>query len=851
MQNRVAFNTGEVTPELDARVDVEPLARACEKLENWEVSQLGGIKRRRGMRAFASATDGSVHIVPFVYSYADSSDEELRFLVEVGITTVRVLSLVQKDDFGNAACLATFRSGEATVSGGHILDFFFQPHEVRHFQINKLLFLTSLDNAPLVLKYDGTTFELEPWTFRHRVWRYNHDVRDEAVKLRVEGDDVSVDFSGVSDDKELPDASVVDYLRASFYLEQQERFDTSARLRADVSIVSAVPDTASVGDKFAVRQDEETVKYFVCTQAWAVSSYVPGLDLPTNYTGYFSAVEDADDSFLALTPVYSIKNVQTSGSIAVGTKIAIKAAYWDYWYCYKDFEKPADGGDVFTSYPDSFFHGLPFGEAATCRSAWSFYVSGLWFGKYAVYRHETSHEINADWEAIGSSFSRVFAVSNTMPSGAETEECYLRAFLEKSRCLDDASITPGFPTDDCSNRLIVNAYKHDTILRCEALVPGGDELAWTVVSPVRLLESVSKVVRDWSWQGFSRRYGFPLHAAFYLSRLVFAATREQPQTLWLSRVDDLDNFLPGTSDDASLWLTINSVSQNPICWVHEQHEQLLVGTAAAEYAVSPSVTTGVLSPTTASIKRRSNVGSSSVPALLADNNILFVARGGGKVFEMAYSLERDGLVSADVSLFAPHICPEHGGVRCAAFAEKPDTVAYFVMKDGTLALCTYNSLQQVKAWHRWTTSGSVLDVCVLPDGARRDRVFFVVRRGGKAGIEVIDDESDYVDNGGADYESLLVTTPLVDVRNGFVNKAPATPIAFYFGAPVSLTVGHLAVASDGGATEGSWHVLQTSAPSLPRGWWDMAIAPCGWSLNRRAALRVRGRRGLELLCVQG
>lgn len=851
MQSRVSFNSGEVTPELDARVDVEPLSRACEKLENWEVSQLGGIKRRRGMRSFALPNSDDVHLVPYVYSYSDVSSDEVRFLVEVGRSSVRVFSLARVDEYGHAICLASFESGSATVSGRHILDFSFTPLEVRYFQINNLLFLTSLDNAPLVLKFDGAAFSLEPWQFKHRVWRYNHEQRDEAIKVVLGGDSATVDFSGVTDARDLPASDHVDYLRASFYLEQQECSASSVSMRQDVSIVSGVPAFAAVGAKFAVRQDDVTVKYFVCTQDWAVDSYVSGLELPTNYTGYFTAVEDANDSFHALTPVYSIKNVQSVGIISKGTKIAIKSAYWDYWYCFKAFSKPAGGSSDFAAYPDYFFHGLPYGPAATCRSGWSFYVSGLWFGKYAVYRHDTTSDVNADWEAVGSTFSRVFAASNIMPSGSEPEECYLRAFLEKSRCLDNSSITPGFPTDDCSNRLIVNSYKHDAILRCEALVPGGTEIRWTPVTPVRLLTAVSKLVHDWSWQGFSKRYGYPLHASFYLSRLVFAATREQPQTLWLSRPDDLDNFLPGTSDDSSLWLTINSVSQNPICWVHEQHGELLVGTSYAEYAVAPSVTTGVLTPSTASAKRRSNVGSSSVPALLADNNILFVSRGGGKVYEMAYSLERDGLVSADISLFAPHIFREHGGVRCASFADKPDTVAYFVLGDGTLALCTYNSLQQVKAWHRWHTDGRVLDVCALPDGSRPDRVFFLVQRDGRTAIEVIDDESDFVDNGGRDYESLVVTTPLVDVRNGMVDKVPSTPISLFFGADVALYVGEVAFAVDGGENERSWFTPQTSSPVLSRGWYKTAIAPSGWTLNRRAAVRVRGLRGFELLCIQG
>ncbi|MBQ9096121.1 MAG: hypothetical protein IJY53_07280 [Akkermansia sp.] len=46
--------------------------------------------------------------------------------------------------------------------------------------------------------------------------------------------------------------------------------------------------------------------------------------------------------------------------------------------------------------------------------------------------------------------------------------------------------------------------------------------------------------------------------------------------------------------------------------------------------------------------------------------------------------------------------------------EVPDTVAMFALGDGQVALCTYNSLHQVCAWHRWVTEGRVLSVCAPP-----------------------------------------------------------------------------------------------------------------------------------------
>lgn len=81
MQTRTCFNGGEQSPELAARCDLDAYMRGCRVLENWVVSQMGGVKRRRGMRYFADALSEHSRLVPYVYSYADA--DGLRFLVEI------------------------------------------------------------------------------------------------------------------------------------------------------------------------------------------------------------------------------------------------------------------------------------------------------------------------------------------------------------------------------------------------------------------------------------------------------------------------------------------------------------------------------------------------------------------------------------------------------------------------------------------------------------------------------------------------------------------------------------------------------------------------------------------------
>jgi len=69
---RRAFNAGEVSPQFDFRNDTEKHAFACQKLENFNVSPLGGISRREGTRLLgvmgSTELSDNVRLIPFEYN---------------------------------------------------------------------------------------------------------------------------------------------------------------------------------------------------------------------------------------------------------------------------------------------------------------------------------------------------------------------------------------------------------------------------------------------------------------------------------------------------------------------------------------------------------------------------------------------------------------------------------------------------------------------------------------------------------------------------------------------------------------------------------------------------------------
>ena len=808
------------------------------------------------MRYVPADIGDNSRLFPYVYSFSDG--DNVRFLIEVftgtkedengvlrSTSTVRVLSMDGEE-------VARFTDGENDI------DFYFDPASVHYRQLNALMFFTSQENEPFVLKFDGRgKWTFEPWKLKHYPWRFVNEKRDFPIvvscSMAADGNKYSVVF----DSKEKETESEIkdsDVLRASYWLEQQEATAKGFDLRRGVIITDSLQE-AKKGDRIAVRGDT-TNTYWVCKQEWPSDVYVDGLDDPGSYPDNFIEPENLD-GFDSITPVASVLDVG-GGSIGKGTKFAIKSGYWEYYTCIRDFTKAdmTGGGTTFADYPGFFVRGLVVGEPLTCRGKWEFYCSGLWYGSYEVRKCYDTGELSGEWEPCGTSFSRLGEAGNTQLTGDESEEeCYMRLFLTRSKYLK-GTIDAGFPPDSCGNRLIVPGYRHDMVLRAVPIYEDNEEEAvaveWLCEDVVKIDWEGRRTVMNWSWGAFSARYGFPLQVDVYNQRLVFASTIEQPQTVWMSRIDDFNNFSTGDSDDAALALTMSTTSQNPICWMMAQSHRLLIGTSEAEWVISAGSNQGSISTSNAQIEEHGHVGSEPVPAVAAIDRLLYIERGGGRCYEYGYSFEIDGYRSKDLTVFAPHVLRDHGGVLQGTMLRKPDTVAVFALADGQIALCTYNTMHEVNAWHRWVTDGDVLSVCAMPDGTRSDRLFLIVKRERyEAGdcvyraynIEVIDDDSPF-DDIGNDYESVLVTNALGNPLEAQVAKTPKLPSVLLLGS--ECMTDSLQVSNDGE----TWTSLTTNDPVLPAGWREI-LTINKWEYENVVGLRYSGPTSCHFLAVQG
>jgi hypothetical protein len=813
---RLAFNGGEISPRLALRSDLDVYARSALCIENFDVSQMGGISRRKGMRPFADADPDKSKLLSYIYSNDQS------YLVEVAGEHV----FVYDQDANQVADLPCN---------------FDNPMAMRGKQLNALLLLTSPSNPVHQLKFDGEEWTLKEYEFEHRPWR-DEGIRDHPITVKYSGNKYTVTFDDDEDEIEK-DCEAGEVIRASFYTNSKDCFANASTMLNGVTQITGISSSSSftAGQKIAIRS-ESTIRYYSCTAEWDGSEhFVSGMISPENYPDNFIAAESVG----AFSSATLINSLSSSQSYAKGDKIGMQSGYWKFYTCIKSFSSDdyETGISDPEKYPGHFIQGLAIGDPAPCRGDWEFYCSGTWIGEYEVRKCYETSSLTGEWESCGTSFSRLGATSNTLLTGNEQEEeCYLRLFI--NRCRYDSTIANGYPLDSCSNRLIVSSYKHDLELMYSEVVDDDENVVstdWTEINVVKVPFYGALTINNWSWQAFSYKYGFPGLCDVFNQRLVFAATDSQPQTVWLSATDDINNFFCGKTDDSAMALTMSTTTQNRICWMMAQGSRILLGTADAEWVIS-APNSSAITYANARIDNHGFIGSANVPAVMASDKVVYVERGSGRLYQFGYDYSSDSYVSRDLTVFADHILADGGGVVDGCFVRKPDPKAVFVLADGTVALMTYNSMHEVNCWHRYTTDGTIESCTMLPNGTSEDSLFFIVTRDDTRYIEVIDGLSTYQDRYEIDYTSTMVTNAFTapDMQ---AKKLVGSEIKAYFGDETQ--VDGLLVTTDGE----QWDALDRNEETIPAGW-NSLLTYGAWDYELVLGIRVSGDRALEVLAVQ-
>lgn len=199
--------------------------------------------------------------------------------------------------------------------------------------------------------------------------------------------------------------------------------------------------------------------------------------------------------------------------------------------------------------------------------------------------------------------------------------------------------------------------------------------------------------------------------------------------LWGSVSDafsSYDDLLEG--DSGTIARSIGAGPVETIQWLLPL-QRLIAGGQAAEFSVRSSSFDEPVTPTNFSIKPASTQGSAEIAAVRVDAEGIFVQRGTGRVYALAFSDQYYDYDATDLTVLAPELCS--AGIVAMAVQRQPDTRIHCILADGTVALHIYDRSEKLSCWNTFEmTTDDVVDAAVLPTQTMEDAVYYEISIGG-------------------------------------------------------------------------------------------------------------------------
>lgn len=219
---------------------------------------------------------------------------------------------------------------------------------------------------------------------------------------------------------------------------------------------------------------------------------------------------------------------------------------------------------------------------------------------------------------------------------------------------------------------------------------------------------------------------YPGAVSYFEQRRWFGGTQNRPNNLWATRPGteaDMSFSLPSQSDDR-IAVRVAAREANRILHIVPL-AQLMLMTGAAEWRVSP-LNSDAITPESMSVRPQSYVGASNVQPLVVGSSMIYGAGRGGHLRELGYNYEAGGYISGDVCLRAPHLF-DNLKIVDLAYSKAPSPIVWAVSSSGKMIAMTYVPEQQVGGFSTVETAGSIESVCVVAEGDE-DIVYVEVMR---------------------------------------------------------------------------------------------------------------------------
>ncbi len=215
-------------------------------------------------------------------------------------------------------------------------------------------------------------------------------------------------------------------------------------------------------------------------------------------------------------------------------------------------------------------------------------------------------------------------------------------------------------------------------------------------------------ITDWKEAAFSAKRGWPLSVSFHQNRLIFGGSPSAPNSIWMSKTGEYNNFDVGSGlDDEAIFVTLLSAQHNHISTVISS-DTLQILTSVGEWAISNTP----LTPTNVNIKQHTSVGSiitNYLPPQQMEGRTVFVSRSGKDIRELNMDVLNQTYNAEDLCCFAKHLMQNPISIAYNPAEHR----LYVVMSDGYIAVLNKYTNTEISAWGTYKTDGDFKYVSVL------------------------------------------------------------------------------------------------------------------------------------------
>ena len=221
----------------------------------------------------------------------------------------------------------------------------------------------------------------------------------------------------------------------------------------------------------------------------------------------------------------------------------------------------------------------------------------------------------------------------------------------------------------------------------------------------------------------------PVCGCFYKERLCLGINEASGPVAVFSQTGDYENFddlsFGEQLADCGMKLPILS-DLSEIQWMNAI-DSLYVGTEGGVTEIKPQTSSQVFGPENITYDSATNIGSCAMQAIRVGGSMLYAASNAKSVYDLMYVNENQAYQPQEVSILASRHLDK--GLRGWTLQFHPNRTVWGITKDGKLMGLTYNSAEQVRAFHIHETQGEFISVAVIPspDG-QTDELWAVVKR---------------------------------------------------------------------------------------------------------------------------